>query len=122
MIQKIKSAVQIVAIFCAMWGVRLPHAHAIQITSNPADSSLVDTLNKRAFSSRLKNSKLSLVEAKKALALAKQLHYTKGEAEAYRMMGLATYYIFETEKSISYYLKALQLFETSKNKVGQAYI
>jgi hypothetical protein len=120
MIQKIKSAVQIVAIFCAMWGVGLPHAHAIQITTNPADSSLVDTLNKRAFSSRLKNSKLSLVEAKKALALAKQLHYTKGEAEAYRMMGLATYYLFETEKSISYYLKALQLFETSKNKVGQA--
>jgi len=69
MIQKIKSAVQIVAIFCAMWGVRLPHAHAIQITSNPADSSLVDTLNKRAFSSRLKNSKLSLVEAKKSIGL-----------------------------------------------------
>ena len=120
MIQKIKSAVQIAAIFCAIWGVGLPHAHAIQITANPADSSVVDTLNKRAFTNRLKNSELSLIGAKQALALAKQLHYTKGEAEAYRMMGLATYYLFETEKSISYYLKSLQLFVASKNKVGQA--
>jgi tetratricopeptide (TPR) repeat protein len=120
MIQKIKSAVQIAAIFCAIWGVGLPHAYAIQSTTNPADSSLVDSLNKRAFNSRLKNSKLSLVGAKQALALAKQLHYIKGEAEAYRMMGLASYYLFETEQSISYYLKALQLFESTKNKVGQA--
>ena len=120
MIQIIKSAVQIAAIFCAIWGVGLPHAHAIQITTNPADSSVVDTLNKRAFTNRLKNSKLSLVGAEQALALAKQLHYTKGEAEAYRMMGLATYYLFETEKSISYYLKSLQLFVATKNKAGQA--
>jgi tetratricopeptide (TPR) repeat protein len=120
MIQKIKSAVQIAAIFCAIWGIGLPHAYAIQSTTNPADSSLVDSLNKRAFNSRLKNSKLSLVGAKQALALAKQLHYIKGEAEAYRMMGLASYYLFETEKSIGYYLKALQLFESTKNKVGQA--
>ena len=120
MIQIIKSAVQIAAIFCAIWGVGLPHAHAIQMTTNPADSSVVDTLNKRAFNSRLKNSKLSLIGAKQALALAKQLHYTKGEAEAYRMMGLATYYLFETEKSISYYLKSLQLFVATKNKAGQA--
>jgi tetratricopeptide (TPR) repeat protein len=120
MIQKIKSAVQIAAIFCAIWGVGLPHAYAIQSTTNPADSSLVDSLNKRAFNSRLKNSKLSLVGAKQALALAKQLHYIKGEAEAYRMMGLASYYLFETEQSISYYLKALQLFESTKNNVGQA--
>jgi tetratricopeptide (TPR) repeat protein len=120
MIQKIKSAVQIAAILCTIWSVGLPHAHAIQSTTNPADSSLVDSLNKRAFNSRLKNSKLSLVGAKEALALAKQLHYIKGEAEAYRMMGLASYYLFETEKSISYYLKALQLFESTKNKVGQA--
>ena len=120
MIQIIKSAVQIAAIFCAIWGVGLPHAHAIQMTTNPADSSVVDTLNKRAFTNRLKNSKLSLVGAEQALALAKQLHYTKGEAEAYRMMGLATYYLFETEKSISYYLKSLQLFVATKNKAGQA--
>ena len=66
MIQKIKSAVQIAAIFCAIWGIGLPYAHAVQITTNPADSSLVDTLNKRAFTNRLKNSKLSLVGAKQA--------------------------------------------------------
>jgi tetratricopeptide (TPR) repeat protein len=81
---------------------------------------VVDTLNKRAFTNRLKNSELSLVGAKQALTLAKQLHYTKGEAEAYRMMGLASYYLFETEKSIGYYLKALQLFGACKNKAGQA--
>ena len=67
MIQIIKSAVQIAAIFCAIWGVGLPHAHAFQITTNPADSSVVDTLNKRAFTNKLKNSKLSLVGAKQAL-------------------------------------------------------
>jgi len=71
MMQKIKSAVQIAAIFCAIWGIGLPYAHAVQITTNPADSSLVDTLNKRAFTNRLKNSKLSLVGAKQALSLAK---------------------------------------------------
>jgi tetratricopeptide (TPR) repeat protein len=120
MIQKIKSAVQIAAIFCALLGIGLLNAHAIQITTNPADSSLVDTLNKRAFNSRLKNSKLSLVEAKQALSLAKKLHYTKGEAEAYRMMGLASYYLFETEKSISYYLKALSIYGANRDKLGQA--
>ncbi len=120
MIKKIKSAVEIAAIFCAIWGIGLPCAHAVQITTNPADSSLVDTINKRAFTNRLKNSKLSLVGAKQALSLAKKLHYNKGEAEAYRMMGLATYYLFETEKSISYYLKALSIYMATQDKLGQA--
>ncbi|MFM6954304.1 MAG: tetratricopeptide repeat protein, partial [Sphingobacteriaceae bacterium] len=101
-------------------GIKPPHAHAVQTVANGADSSVVDSLNNRAFSNRLKNPELSLAGAKKALYLAVKTHYSKGAAEAYRMLGLAEYYLFETEKSIGYYLKALGIYVATKNKAGQA--
>lgn len=121
MIRKIKLAVQIAAIACLLIGVDLTKMHAATPEKQDhTDSIWVNTLNSRAYNNRLKDSKLSLRQATEAAALAKEIGYSNGEAEAYRIAGLANYYLFETEKSIDSYLKALHIFTDGKNKAGQA--
>lgn len=84
------------------------------------DSTTVIALNRKGFESRLSNPEQSLDYAKQALELARKLRYRNGEAEAYRIMGIAKYYLNETEKAIADYLSALSLFKAENNLLGEA--
>ena len=81
------------------------------------DSNAVIKLNKKGFESRLNNPELSLTYAQEALALAIELNYRNGEAEAYRTMGIAKYYLNETGNAINNYLSALAIFKGEGNKI-----
>ncbi|MFM6976219.1 MAG: tetratricopeptide repeat protein [Sphingobacteriaceae bacterium] len=84
------------------------------------DSNTVIELNKRGYESRLSDAEQSLTYAEQALKLAKELDYRNGEAEAYRIKGIAKYYLNETGNAIANYLIALSIFKAEKNTLGQA--
>ncbi len=84
------------------------------------DSNTIIKLNKRGFESRLNNPQQSLIFAEEALKMAKNIKYTNGEAEAYRIRGIAKYYLSETEAAVADYLLALELFKNELNRLGEA--
>lgn len=84
------------------------------------DSNTVIKLNKEGYESRLNDPKQSLQLAEQALKMAKSISYTNGEAEAYRIRGIAKYYLSQTEAAVADYLLALELFKNKHNKLGEA--
>ena len=84
------------------------------------DSNTVIKLNKEGYESRLNDPKQSLQLAEQALKMAKSISYTNGEAEAYRIRGIAKYYLSQTEAAVADYLLALELFKNKHNRLGEA--
>lgn len=89
-------------------------------TQTQPDSTQVIGLNKKGFEYRLNNPKKSLAFAEQALHLAKRIHYRNGIAEAYRVKGIAKYYLNESNEALSYYLAALKIYTEDHNILGQA--
>jgi len=84
------------------------------------DSNTVIKLNKEGYESRLNDPHQSLLLAEQALKMAKSISYTNGEAEAYRIRGIAKYYLSQTEAAVADYLLALELFKNKHNRLGEA--
>lgn len=89
-------------------------------SENSPDSNKVIDLNKKGFECRLSNPERGFAYAMQALRLAKKIRYKNGEAEAYRVMGIAKYYLNESSSSIANYLTALSIYKLTKNRLGQA--
>lgn len=92
------------------------------LSSSTKDSSIVDSLNSVGYNYRLTDPETTLVYARRALTLSKEIKYTNGLAEAYRISGIAFSYLGKRDKAISCYLIALSSFKASKNLVGEAKI
>lgn len=88
--------------------------------TNVSDTTQVIRLNSAAFNERLTDPDQTVQTASKALNLARQLDYTKGIAEAYRVMGIGLYYKSQVEKAIDSYLNALSYFQKANSKRGMA--
>jgi len=55
------------------------------------------------------------------LALAEEVHFPKGQAELYRTMGIASFYLNDYEQAIEYYLKAADICEKMQDSDGLAH-
>ena len=84
------------------------------------DTNEVISLNKRAFANRLTNPKQTIIDAEKALKLARELNYYNGMGEAYRVMGVGGDYLELSEKAFDNYLNAINFFVKAHNLVGEA--
>ncbi|MES2377702.1 MAG: tetratricopeptide repeat protein [Bacteroidota bacterium] len=84
------------------------------------DTTEVNSLNKNGYDNRLAKPTETIIAAKKALALARQLGYKKGEAEAYRVQGIGEYYLNQPDSALNRYFDALNLFESIKDDMGKA--
>lgn len=86
----------------------------------PQDTNDVNKLAKQGYDSRLTDPEQTIAYGEKALALAKEVKYSKGIGEAYRILGLGYYYLNEPEKSIDNYLQALKYFTETNDKQSEA--
>ncbi|MEO6522108.1 MAG: tetratricopeptide repeat protein [Mucilaginibacter sp.] len=91
----------------------------IQDKNNP-DSTQITLQNKRAYDNRLTDPELTVKQAKSILVLAQKINFTNGEAEANRVIGIGYSYLSQPDTSLSYYLKALALFQGNNNQNGLA--
>src|SRR4051812_35010151 len=70
------------------------------------DTSEVVSLNKQALANRLTNPQQTLSDAERAMDLARKINFNNGIAEAYRVRGLALFYMDQPEKAFTNYLNA----------------
>jgi tetratricopeptide (TPR) repeat protein len=85
-----------------------------------ADTNEIIRINKQALANRLTDPEQTVVDATKAMELARKLNYNNGIAEAYRVLGLANYYLDQPEKSFENYLSAATFFTRAGNLGGEA--
>ncbi|MFD2871188.1 tetratricopeptide repeat protein [Mucilaginibacter ximonensis] len=84
------------------------------------DTTEVITLNKNAYDNRLTNSRETVDDAEKALALARKLDYKRGIAEALRVKGIGEYYLNKPDSALSHYFEAISWFEKLPDERGIA--
>jgi tetratricopeptide (TPR) repeat protein len=84
------------------------------------DTSEVIRINKQAYDNRLTQPQQTLSDANRAMVLARKLNYNNGIAEAYRVTGLAMFYMDQAEKAFSNYLNAVAFFTKANNLGGEA--
>ncbi|GIV24443.1 MAG: hypothetical protein KatS3mg026_0135 [Bacteroidia bacterium] len=79
---------------------------------------LVDELNAQAYDERYNNTQLTLQFARDALEKAQKIHYTEGEAWAWRNLGIGHAIKGELEQAESCLKKAIALFEQLEHPRG----
>ncbi|MBW4889931.1 tetratricopeptide repeat protein [Mucilaginibacter sp. HMF5004] len=84
------------------------------------DTNEVKKINRQAFDNRLTNPKQTIIQARKALALAEKLEFSKGVAEANRELGIGYYYINQPDSAIQYYLTAKKFYDDTHDLKGQS--
>ncbi|TZF80804.1 tetratricopeptide repeat protein [Pedobacter sp. BS3] len=84
------------------------------------DTNLIISLNERGYSIRLTNPTQTQKYADSALSLSKKINYKRGIAEAYRVSGIAKYYLNQNDSSIQNFLRSLSLYSELKDKQGEA--
>lgn len=104
--------------FVLILSVLTVYAHIID-DDIKQDTNQVISLYTRAFDARLTDASQTVKNADRALELAKQLDYTRGIAESYRIRGLGEFYLGHSELAIDNYLNALTNFQELKDIVGQ---
>jgi len=93
-------------------------ANGLNETSK-ADSSVVIKLDKLGFNMRLTDPEQTVVNANKALSIAKKIGYTAGIAESYRIRGIGNYYLDKSILAIDDYLVARRYFQQIKDLQGE---
>lgn len=83
-------------------------------------SLIVDSLNESGYNQRLTDPEKTLNFGKAALDIAQSINYTKGIAEANRMIGMGFYYLGKNDKAIAHYLISLSTFKIINDIKGQA--
>jgi tetratricopeptide (TPR) repeat protein len=94
--------------------------HAKDMDGAKADTNEVNRINKQALANRLIDPEQSVIDATRALDLARKIGFNNGIGESYRVLGLASYYLDQPEKSFEYYLSAVQSFTKANNLSGEA--
>jgi tetratricopeptide (TPR) repeat protein len=86
------------------------------------DTNEVIALNKQAFANRLTDPGQTVIDANKALQIAKKINYYNGIGEAYRVLGIGKFYLDQPESSFDNYLSGLTYFVKANNLAGEAKI
>jgi tetratricopeptide (TPR) repeat protein/predicted transcriptional regulator len=84
------------------------------------DTNTVIKLNKQAFANRLTNPEQTIIDATRALTIAKKLNYYNGVGEAYRIVGIGRSYLNQSEKAFDSYLNGVTYFIKANNLAGEA--
>lgn len=100
--------------------VKLSVFASVAPIAQTSDSTEVIRLNKQAFTTRMTDPVQTLTYATRALNLAKNIDYTEGAAESYRVIGIGYYYLNQTVKSIDNYMAALEYFKKANDLLGVA--
>jgi len=83
------------------------------------DTLEVKKLDLQAFNSRFTNPEQTISYALRAMTLAKNINYTDGIAESYRVLGVGNYYLNKTKEAIDSYLTALDYFTKAGDLRGE---
>lgn len=89
-------------------------------SNNSKDSNRVLILNRLAFANYYNNPTAALQYGYEAQKIADSLRFTKGEAEAFRQVGLAFWAQADMTTAINYYLTGLRIAEANKHLQVQA--
>jgi tetratricopeptide (TPR) repeat protein/uncharacterized coiled-coil protein SlyX len=84
------------------------------------DTSMIANLNKQAYDNRLTAPDQTIKQALKALVFSNKINFPNGAAEANRVIGIGYGYLSQPDTALTYYLKALTIFENTRNLVGMA--
>jgi signal transduction histidine kinase len=82
------------------------------------DTLEVKKLNRAAFNNRLTDATQTILQAKKALAMAIRLNYPAGMAEANRELGIGFYYTNHLDSAIQCYLEAKKIYDSNHDQQG----
>ncbi len=82
----------------------------------------IDMLNQQAWDLRVSDSTQAFELSKEAVALARDIGYTKGLAEGLRTFGFSHIRLSKNSEALQYAQEAMQLFESLKDLRGQATI
>ena len=85
-----------------------------------ADSNEVKKLNLYGYKNRFSNPEQTIAYANQAIAMARKIQYTAGEAEGYRIKGIGNFYLNKPDSAIDYYFTARKLFQQINDKMGEA--
>lgn len=83
------------------------------------DTNEVKKLNKQALEYRLTDPAKTTATAQRSLALARDLNYNRGIAEAYRVIGIGQYYLNQLDSAITNYYSALKYFGKVNDLKGE---
>ncbi|OAQ40623.1 hypothetical protein A5893_06680 [Pedobacter psychrophilus] len=83
------------------------------------DTSTVNALNIKGYQNRLTDPEQTILTAKKSAKIANLINYYEGLAESYRVIGIGFYYLNQRDSALNYYQKALELFKSKKNEIGE---
>ena len=85
-----------------------------------SDEHRIEELNREGYSMRLTDPQQTINYAQEALELAAKIGDDSVKAESFRILGIGYAYQDKTEKAISSFSKALQLFTQAGSQTGQA--
>lgn len=85
-----------------------------------SDTTRVLLLNQLAFAKYYNDPMFSMRTAFEARRLADSLHFTRGEADAYRQIGLAFWAQADMPTAINYYLTGLRIAEVNRHRQVEA--
>jgi cell division protein FtsL len=102
-------------LFLLIIGLNAGNAYAGSIGD---DTSVVKKLNRDAFNNRLTDASQTILQAKRALAMATRLNYLAGMAEANRELGIGFYYTNHPDSAIQCYLEAKKIYDSNHDKRG----
>jgi tetratricopeptide (TPR) repeat protein len=105
---------------CSSLFVLLITCFCIQAHAGDAgdDTLEVKSLNRKAFNNRLTDASQTILQAKRALAMATRLNYLSGMAEANRELGIGFYYTNQPDSAIQCYLEAKKIYDGKHDKMG----
>ncbi|RFZ85431.1 hypothetical protein DYU05_07495 [Mucilaginibacter terrenus] len=98
---------------------------------NNNDTTEVVKLNKLAYANRLTSPQQTVSYASRALGIAKDIKYTRGIGESFRIRGIGNYYLNQSRQAIDDYLNALDFFKQANdirseakvyNNIGNLYL
>jgi tetratricopeptide (TPR) repeat protein len=91
------------------------------LKKNPqGDSNRVLLLNQLAFANYYNDPVLSLKYGFESLSLADSLHFTRGQADAFRQIGLAFWAQADMATAVNYYFSGLKIAETNRHQQVEA--
>lgn len=89
-----------------------------EVTQN--DTTEVIALNKNGYANRFTNPRETVIDAERALQMAKKLNYVSGIAESYRIKGIGEYYLNKPDSAYNSYYNAIEQFKKINDERGVA--
>src|SRR5690606_25971339 len=84
------------------------------------DTNKVNAILDFCFNIKYYDAKLTYEYTQKALSLAQDLNYTKGQAEGYKTLGILADLNGKYSQSVDYYLLSIKFYQKNNDEMGIA--